>query len=145
MFLSRARLARYTRSAPATVGPALRARPVKTSAVALRIGRDESRFRIRRACRAASGAKGLDHTAKSEIVRFSSAAREDHVAQARANEVGHVLPGRFDGLLCLPPIGMLQAGGVAELFAEERQHRVHHLRVAGCGRVRVEVEAGHWD
>ena len=93
---------------------------------------------------AASGANGLDHAAKGEIVGFGGAAREDHVAQAGADEIGHVLPGRFDGLLCLPAVGMLQAGGVAELFAEERQHRVHHLRVAGGGRVRVEVEAGHW-
>ena len=86
---------------------------------------------------------GLDHAAEGEIVGLGGAAREDHVAQTGAHEVGHVLSGRFDRLLCLPPVGMLQAGGVAELAAEERQHRVHHLRVAGCGRVGVEIEAGH--
>ena len=49
----------------------------------------------------------------------------------------------FDGLLRFPAEGMLQAGGVAEPAAEERQHRFHHLRVAGRGGVGIEVEARH--
>ena len=69
--------------------------------------------------------------------------REDHVTQACADEFCDVLPGGLDGLLGLPAVGMLQARGVAETLREERQHRVDDLRVAGRGRVGVEVQAGH--
>src|SRR5206468_13019588 len=71
---------------------------------------------------------------------FGGAAGEDDFPETRAYQLRHLLARAFHRLGGLPAEGMIPAGGIAEVLAEKRQHRVEHARIDGSGGVRVEVD-----
>ena len=81
----------------------------------------------------------LRHTADGEIVRLRAARREDDLVGVAAEERGDLLASvrnRVTGSRAV----RVSARGVAEVFAQIRQHRVDDLGQEGRRRVVVEID-----
>ena len=88
----------------------------------------------------AAVAAGVRRALDRQIVRFGRAAREDDLARRRADERGDFAARANNGLVRVPAVGVLAAGGIAEVFGEVRQHRLEHAGVDRRGGVIVEVD-----
>ena len=75
-----------------------------------------------------------------QVVRFGGAAGEDDVLVRRADHRGDLAPRRVDGVAGPPAGGVIEAGRVADLVAQQRQHRVEHARIDRRGGVGVQVD-----
>jgi hypothetical protein len=84
----------------------------------------------------------LDGAAQDLVGGLGAAGGEDDLAGLGAEQVGDALAGPFDGAAgaLAPPVN---AGGVAEVLAQEGEHLVEHFGVDGGGGVVVEVDAVH--
>ena len=82
----------------------------------------------------------LGHALDRQVVRFGGAAREDDVLVRRADHRGHLASCRVDGVAGPPAGGVIEAGRVADLIAQQRQHRVEHARIDRRGGVGIQVD-----
>ena len=72
-----------------------------------------------------------------KVVRLGCAAREDDVPMASTDERGDLLTGLLHRFAGFPAEWMVFAGRVAEVFREERQHRIEHTTIDRRRGVRV--------
>ena len=84
-------------------------------------------------------ARALGHALDRQVVRLGGAAREDDVLVRRADHRGDLAPRRVDGVAGPPAGGVIEAGRVADLVAQQRQHRVEHARIDRRGGVGIQV------
>ena len=81
----------------------------------------------------------LDHAFQRQVIGLGSSAREHDLLGVGVNEIGNVFARLVHALFGFPTEGMVPARGIAELFGEIREHRIHHARVAGRGRMVVHI------
>ena len=81
------------------------------------------------------------HALQRQIVRFSAAAGENELRRPAGTAIQNA--GDDPGRLLNSPLGSLahpvQAGGIAEILAPVRLHRLDHARVSRRGRAVVQI------
>ena len=85
--------------------------------------------------RAPGGGNALD----SEIVRLGAARGEDDLVLGDLEEARDLLACRLHAIARVATEAV-DAGRIAEVLAEVRQHRLEHLGVHRCGRVVIEID-----
>src|SRR5450756_811984 len=75
----------------------------------------------------------------SQIVRLCPARGEQHFVRLTPEELRDLPPGALDCFLSAVAVDMARRG-IAEVLPQERQHRLHYLRVDGGRGVVVEVD-----
>ncbi len=75
-----------------------------------------------------------------EVVGLGGAGGEDDLLRGRADELGDLLAGLFDGGFGFPSKGVVAAGGVAEDSGEVGHHGFEHARIERRGGVVIHVD-----
>ena len=74
-----------------------------------------------------------------QVVALGRSRSKDDLLGSGPDQLGNLLPRRFDGLLRLPSKGVVAASRVAELGGEIGQHRLQHPGIEWAGGVIIHI------